>query len=207
MTTTTEIKMRFNLGYLKDEEEIRLESSAIDLFGLCNHFTNILSNASDFGVERIERMTLCGVSDDPMWFCADDEDRTSYEMQMRFTVHHDAPLLSLRCAQDITDAIYANCDNAAYIFVGPYQFKCLTIDDVIEPAAAPNPNEEAPEPEEKKDDEYDEEGEEEEDEEEEEEEEEEECYADIYTPCPPRYASGSQSQTQYNCSSSAFATW
>lgn len=136
--TTTEVKMRFNLGYFKGEEEIRFVSSDIDVRGLCNHLSKIMPAAGEFGFERI---AFCDVSDDPIWFYSDDnEDSTSYEMQMRFTVRHDCPL-SLTAAQVITDAIYKNVGNASYTFVGPYQFKCLPI-DCAEPEAAPNPKEE-----------------------------------------------------------------
>lgn len=168
----TEIKMRFNLGYLNGEEEIwfKLIYRVYDLEGLWNHLSDLMPNPADFD-QSFNRITLHGLSDDPVWFCTgDNQDPTAYGMQISFTIHHEAPL-SLEAARDIIDAVYENGANASYTpdsddaypytFIGPYQYHHT--------APAPDAPEEAPAPEEEEDD------------------------CDIYTPCPPRRP------TKYTC--------
>jgi hypothetical protein len=183
----TEIKMRFNMGYLHGKEERRLQlidSDTASLGGLMNHLSGIMPSPEEFGVNQI---TFDSLNTNPMWFCTENEDTMTYGMQLCMTIHHEAPL-SLAAARAIIDAVYENGANASYTpdsgdtypytFMYPYH----TIHDLgDEEAPAPAP---APEPE------YeivlDS--------------EEEDC--DVYTPCPPRRP------TKYNCMncSPAFAT-
>ena len=174
----TEIKMRFNLGYLKGEEEIRFKLiyRVYDLEGLWDHLSDLMPDPADFD-KSISRITLHTLSDDPTWFCTGNEDPTTYGMQICFTIHHDAPL-SVEAARDITDAVYENGANASYTpdsddtypytFIGPYQYHHIAPSEATAPEEAP-----ALVPEED---------------------------ADVYTPISPI-----QPPTQYNCSP-AFAT-
>ena len=176
--------MRFNLGYLNGEEEIRFKLifRVYDLEGLWNHLSDLMPDPADFD-QSFRRITLHALSDDPTWFCTgDNQDPTTYGMQICFTIHHEGPL-SLEAARDITDAVYENGANASYTpdsddtypytFIGPYQYHCTAPSEATAPAPPPAP-EEAPEED-----------------------------ADVYTPCPPRRQT--QPPTQYNCSP-AFAT-
>ena len=66
----TEIKMRFNLGYLNGEEEIRFKLifRVYDLEGLWNHLSDLMPDPADFD-QSFRRITLHALSDDPTWFC------------------------------------------------------------------------------------------------------------------------------------------
>ena len=145
----TELKMRFNLGYLKGEEEIRFKLTyrVDDLEGLWDHLSGLMPDPADFD-QSFRQITLYALSDDPEWFCAgSNQDPTTYGMQICFTIHHDAPL-SLAAARDIIDAVYENGANASYTpdsddtypytFIGPYQFHHIAPEEEA-------PEEEAPE--------------------------------------------------------------
>lgn len=175
--------MRFNLGYLNGEEEIRFKliHRVYDLEGLWNHLSDLMPDPADFD-QSFNRITLRAFSDDPVWFCTgSNQDPTTYGMQICFTIHHEGPL-SLAATQDIIDAVYENGANASYTpdsddtypytFIGPYQYHQTALEEDSAPAPPPAP---APE-------------------------EEDDC--DIYTPCPPRRP------TKHNClnCSPAFAT-
>jgi len=110
----TEIKMRFNLGYLHGEEEKRFELTdrVTDFDGLWNHLSDLMPDPADFG-QSIKGITLHALSTDPMWFCTGNEDPMTYGMQICFTIHHDGPL-SLAAARPIIDAVYENGANASY---------------------------------------------------------------------------------------------
>ena len=173
----TEIKMRFNMGYLHGEEERRfqLTDRVTDFDGLWNHLSDLMPDPAEFG-QSISGITLHTLSTDPLWFCTGNEDPMTYGMQIGFAIHHEGPL-SLAAARPIIDAVYENGANASYTpdsddtypytFMYPYH----TIHDISEAEEAPAPEEEAPEED-----------------------------ADVYTPCPPR-----RPPIQYNCSP-AFAT-
>ena len=177
--------MRFNLGYLKGEEEIRFKLiyRVYDLEGLWIHLSELMPDPADFD-QSFRRITLHGLSDDPVWFCTgDNQDPTTYGMQISFAIHHEAPL-SLEATRDIIDAVYENGANASYTpdsddtypytFIGPYQFHHTVPSEATAPSEAPE--EEAPEEEAPEED------------------------ADVYTPISP-----TQHPIQYNCSP-AFAT-
>lgn len=149
----TEIKMRFNLGYLNGEEERRfqLTDRVTDFEGLWNHLSDLMPDPAEFG-QSISGITLFALSNDPVWFCTgDNEDPTTYGMQIRFTIHHEAPL-SVEAARDIIDAVYENGANASYTpdsddtypytFIGPYQYH-HTAPEEEAPAPAPAPEEDA----------------------------------------------------------------
>jgi hypothetical protein len=143
----TEIKMRFNLGYLKGEEEIRFKLiyRVYDLEGLWNHLSGLMPDPADFD-QSISRITLHTLNDDP---CAgDNQDPTTYGMQIGFTIHHEAPL-SVEAARDIIDAVYENGANASYTpdsddtylytFIGPYQFHHTAPEEAPVPVPVPVP--------------------------------------------------------------------
>ena len=186
----TDIKMRFNLGYLHGNEERRfqLTDRVTDFEGLWNHLSDLMPDPADFG-QSISGITLHALSTDPMWFCTGNEDPMTYGMQIGFAIHHEGPL-SLAAARPIIDAVYENGANASYTpdsddtypytFMYPYHI----IHDIggagdLGEAGASEAGDlgeadisGAPAPEED---------------------------ADVYTPCPPRR------NPQYNCSP-AFAT-
>ena len=173
----TEIKMRFNMGYLHGEEERRfqLTDRVTDFDGLWNHLSEIMPDPAEFG-QSISGITLHSLSTDPMWFCTGNEDPMTYGMQIGFTIHHEGPL-SLAAARPIIDAVYENGANASYTpdsddtypytFMYPYH----TIHDIGEADDLSDELVTAPEED-----------------------------ADVYTPCPPRR------NPQYNYSSPAFVT-
>jgi len=174
----TEIKMRFNMGYLHGEEERRfqLTDRVADFDGLWNHLSDLMPDPAEFG-QSISGITLHTLNTDPMWFCTGNEDPMTYGMQIGFTIHHEGPL-SLAAARPIIDAIYENGANASYTpdsddtypytFMYPYHI----IHDLGEADTSEAGDiSEAPAPEED---------------------------ADVYTPCPRR-------NPQYNCSP-AFVT-
>ena len=142
----TEIKMRFNLGYLKGEEEIRFKLifRVYDLEGLWNHLSELMPDPADFD-KSISRITLHTLNDDPC--TGDNQDPTTYGMQIGFAIHHEGPL-SVEAARPIIDAVYENGANASYTpdsddtypytFIGPYQFH-HTAPEAPAPAPAPAP--------------------------------------------------------------------
>lgn len=158
----TEIKMRFNLGYLNGEEEIRFKLiyRVYDLEGLWNHLSELMPDPADFD-KSISRITLHTLNDDPFI-----EDSTTYGMQIGFTIHHEAPL-SVEATRGIIDAVYENGANASYTpdsddtypytFIGPYQYHQTTSSEAT---LTSEPKEEEPAPEED---------------------------ADVYTPHPAQY--------------------
>jgi len=185
----TEIKMRFNMGYLHGEEERRfqLTDRVADFDSLWNHLSDLMPDPAEFG-QSISGITLHTLNTDPMWFCTGNEDPMTYGMQIGFTIHHEGPL-SLAAARPIIDAIYENGANASYTpdsddtcpytFMYPYHI----IHDIGGAGASEAGASEAPAPEED---------------------------ADVYTPCPPRRPT---KHTCLNCASSpplncspAFAT-
>ena len=110
---TTEVKMRFNMGYQDGEEERRLQlidSDTASLAGLMNHLSAIMPAPEEFGVNQI---TFDSLNTNPMWFGNDTEDTMTYGMQLCMTIHYESSL-PLATMRSIIDAVYENGANASY---------------------------------------------------------------------------------------------
>jgi hypothetical protein len=172
----TIVEMMFNMGYLVGEKEVNLKVGANEKDLEC-HISDIMPNPEEFASLGVKEITFNGLGNASA--SSTDQDWETYRMQLRFTIHHDV-FLTAAAIQQVVGAIYENGANASYT---------PDVDDTDDAEAYPHTfiypynthivNTEYIATEQ----------------------EEEECYADIYTPCPPRYPAGSGSgYGHYNCS-------
>ena len=107
---TTQITIQFNMGYLDGEEEKKMKLTESDAgqsekADLMRHLADIMPDSEEYGVSAITVDQL-----DTESLLVNGE---TYNMQMRFTIHHETPL-SDESVQTIIDAIYENGANASY---------------------------------------------------------------------------------------------
>ena len=174
----TSVEMMFNMGYLDGEKEVNLNLKVgANEKDLEYHLSDIMPDPEEFASLGVKEITFDGLGNASA--SGTEQDWETYRMQLRFTIRHDV-YLTTASIQQIVDAIYENGANASYT------------PDVTEPEAYTHTfiypyntrvaNTEFIAVSEEK-------------------EEEEECYADIYTPCPPRCTPRYPPEYgHYNCS-------